>query len=167
MQKKPLNPAAELIRLEALCNRAEHCTHEIVDKLRRKGYSSMQIAEITRSLRDNRFIDDRRFAAAYVHDKYAFSGWGRLKIKNGLRAKFISPDIIDDVMAEEIEPRGYLISAFRAIRARLRTLPPDLPRPEARLKLMRYATSRGYETPVIIKILSSSRLWNSADSHDD
>ena len=167
MPKKPLNPAAELIRLEALCNRAEHCTHEIAEKLRRKGYSSMQVAEITASLRANRFIDDRRFATAYVHDKYTFSGWGRLKIKNGLRAKFISPDIIDEVMAEEIDPRGYLLTAFRAIRSRLRTLPADLPRLEARNKLMRFAASRGYEASVIIKILSSSRLWSSAESHDD
>ena len=34
MQKKPLNPKAELLRLEALCNRAEHCSYEIAEKLR-------------------------------------------------------------------------------------------------------------------------------------
>lgn len=167
MQKKPLNPAAELMKLEALCNRAEHSSREIAEKLRRKGFSTAQTAEIIESLRANRFIDDRRFASAYVHDKFAFSAWGRIKIKNGLRMKGIPADIIDEVMAEEIEPRAYLQNAFRALRGRLRTLPPELPRPEARNKLMRFAAGRGYEMAVILKILSSSRLWSSAESHDD
>ncbi len=167
MQKKPLNPAAELMKLEALCNRAEHCSREIADKLRRKGFSTAQAAEIIEKLQANRFIDDRRFATAYVHDKFAFSAWGRIKIKNGLRMKGIPADIIDEVMAEEIEPRTYLQNAFRAIRGRLRILPPELPRHEARNRLMRFAAGRGYEMAVIIKILSSARLWNSAESHDD
>ena len=71
MQKKPLNPKAELLRLEALCNRAEHCSSEISEKLRRKGFPQSQIDGMLERLIATRLIDDRRFAAAYVHSKFA------------------------------------------------------------------------------------------------
>ena len=162
MQKKPLNPKAELLRLEALCNRAEHCSYEIAEKLRRKGYPQSQIDGMLERLIASRLIDDRRFAAAYVHSKFAYSSWGRIKIRNGLYAKRISAEIIDEVMEQEIDGRQYTLTAFKAVRAKLRSLPPDTDSLQARQKLMRFAASRGYETSLIFRILSSSALWKSA-----
>lgn len=161
MQKKPLNPKAELLRLEALCNRAEHCSYEIAEKLRRRGFPQSQIDGMLERLIATRLIDDRRFATAYVHSKFAYSSWGRIKIRNGLYAKRIPAEIIDEVMEQEIDARQYTLTAFKAIRAKLRSLSPDTDRLQARQKLMRFAASRGYETSLIFRILSSSALWKS------
>ena len=42
-----------------------------------------------------RFVDERRYAAAYVREKMSCSGWGRRRIEMGLRAKGIPQEYID------------------------------------------------------------------------
>lgn len=164
MQKKTLNPAADLARMQDLCNRAEHCSYEIEKKLRDRGYPQALIRPIIANLEESGLIDNRRFARAYVHSKAAYSGWGRLKIRSGLIAKRIDRDTIESALIEEIDNKDYTLGAFKAIRSKLRSLPPDTPPRDAKMKLMRFGASRGYEASLIIKILSSPRLWNSTKS---
>lgn len=123
-----------------------------------------QIRPMIASLEESGLIDNRRFARAYVHSKAEYSGWGRLKIRSGLIAKRIDRDIIESALNEEIDARDYTIGAFKAIRSKLRSLPADMPPRDAKARLMRFGASRGYEASLIIKILSSPRLWNSIKS---
>lgn len=156
--KRALTPAEATERLEILCARSEQCTSDLRRKLYNWGITSGASDKIIEQLECDRYVDDTRFAKAYVRDKYLFSGWGRMKITAGLIAKRIPRHIIDDAMLE-IDARTYAMNAFKAIRNKLRSLPADMPRHDSRTRLMRFAISRGYETQLIIRILDSQRLW--------
>lgn len=162
-QKKPMKPEAAILRLEDLCARSEQCTADILRKLTTWGISASDSKKIISHLTDNRFIDDNRFAKAYVHDKYRFSGWGRRKITVGLYSKRISKETIEEAL-NEINIKEYASIAFKAFASKLRQMPDDMPQFEKRQRLMRFAAARGYEASLIIKILESDRLWHSSQA---
>lgn len=154
-----------LARLESLCARSEHCTFELQTKLRNWDVPSDAAERILASLRDARYLDDERFARAYVREKYLFQRWGRNKIISGLYAKRLPRPTIDSSL-DEIETRRYAANAFHLVAAKLRNLPEDMPDGEKRARLIRFATGRGYEMSLIIKILNSRRLWQQTSSEE-
>ena len=79
--EKALNIAA------GICSQKEYCTQEIREKLQKWELSENEITHILTSLRQHRFIDDRRFATFYARDKFRFNKWGRQKIAQMLRQK--------------------------------------------------------------------------------
>lgn len=157
--KKPLTSEMAIMRLEALCARSEQCSNEARTRLQRWGITGGEAERIVKHLTDNRFIDDGRYARAYVHDKYMYSRWGRRKIVAGLYAKRLDRETIDEAVSEAIDMRDYAAAAFSAVAAKLRMLPEDMPQSEKRRRLLLFGAGRGYETALIIKILDSNRLW--------
>ena len=68
-----------LERLQRQCARMEYCVSDI----RRKALKAMEgdpdaADRIVASLVKDRFVDDRRFAAAFAREKSALQGWGRI-----------------------------------------------------------------------------------------
>lgn len=154
---KILTPDEALQRLEALCARSEQCSSDLMKKLRRWGIPQDAAEEILENLKSTRHLDDSRFASAYVRDKYLFAGWGRNKIKAGMYAKGITRSDINTALAS-INTREYAKTAFRAIKAKLRTTDrTDMNK--CRDKLLRFGLSRGYEMALILRIIDSKSLW--------
>lgn len=150
MLRKQLTPENAQVRLEALCARAEHCTYEMMTKLRGWGITGATAEKIVDHLVDNRFVDDLRFAKSFVRDRYRFSGYGRRKIALSLMAKRVPRDIIDEAM-EEIDDEVYFDNLRHFIGRKASSL--DLSRYEDRNKLYRYALSRGYESDLAARAI--------------
>lgn len=150
MQRKILTPENAIVRLESLCARAEHCTYEILTKLRNWGVTGAEAAMIVKHLKENRFVDDLRFAQSFVRDRYRFSGYGRRKIALALMSKRLERDIIDEAM-NEIDPEIYLDNMMHIISRKAKEL--DLERFEDRNKLYRHIVGRGYETSLASKAI--------------
>ncbi len=102
-----------LDRLRARCSRAEYCCGQIVATLRRWKYEAApsdgktaaeqteeDIAQIISTLVAERFVDDERFANAFVRDKLRFNGWGRQKIAYKLRTLGVASNIIEKALEE-------------------------------------------------------------------
>lgn len=150
MQRKPLTAENAQIRLESLCARSEHCSYEIMTKLRGWGITGNDAEKILDSLTANRFVDDQRFAKSFVRDRYRFSGYGRRKIAMGLMAKRIPRDVIDEAL-EEIDDEIYFENAMHIVSRKAKDL--DLNLFEERNKLYRHVISRGYESNIAAKAI--------------
>lgn len=74
---KTITPEQARQRIEHLCAKAERCTYEMSRKLLGWGIEERKAREIIDNLVDQRFIDDSRYAKAFVRDKYRFQHWGR------------------------------------------------------------------------------------------
>lgn len=144
--KTPMKPEAALIRLEELCARSEQCVGEIRRKLSAWGISAGDSDTIVRSLLRRRFVDDRRFATAFVRDKYRFARWGRRKIEMALRQKKIEPEVIDDAI-DSIDEDEYGEILAHLIAAKARTL--QLGEYSDRQRLFRFGVARGFETQLV------------------
>lgn len=148
---KVIAPEKALIRCEELCARAERCEHELREKMRAWRIDSRDIDAIINSLVTRRFLDDSRFARAFVRDKYRFARWGRRKIVMTLKQKRIDSDIIDEAL-EEINQEEYT----SILRSLLRAKAAHMERPlsyDDRMKLLRFAVARGFETQLVSSLL--------------
>ncbi len=143
----PINPEAALSRLQALCARAEHCESEMRDKLRTWGIAPADADKIIAALIRDRYIDDARFASAYVRDKSGLARWGRIKIRMALAQKRISRDVIAAAL-DEIDQQTYLSNLTSLLCSKSKSTPD-------KIKLFRFAATRGYESDVIRQALKS------------
>ncbi len=145
---KPPSAEKELQRLEALCARSEQCESEILGKLRRRGLCASDAARVLESLKSRRFVDNARYASAFVRDKYRFMRWGRRKIAYALSAKGVSQADIEAAM-DEIDADEYRTILAGLISARARVMGDEAYTYEGRTRLFRMAASRGYEADEI------------------
>ena len=139
---KTVSAEQALIRLEAQCAGAEHCTFEIQQKLRRWKIISHDAEKIIESLKSRNFLNDNRFAKAYVSDKAKFAKWGQRKIIAGLLAKHIDYKIINTCI-EQLDPEIFTENLLHLLKAKA-AQHADTNTYEGRTRLYRYALSRGY-----------------------
>ncbi len=155
IKKRTLTPDEALARLETLCVRAEHCTHELRQKLKLWAIDTADADTIITSLSERKFVDDSRYARALVGDKVRFARWGRFKILAALTAKHIDRAIITAALAD-IDTDLYEENLSHLLRAKARTMSPDEPHTyEGRTKLYRHALSRGYEPQLAARLVRS------------
>ena len=143
-QKKVLD------RLEAQCSKREYCAEDV----RIKAFKALDgdmagAAEIVESLVRDKFVDDLRYAGAFAREKSSLTGWGPVKIRYALRAKKIAPETIDEALGE-IDTEKASDKLVRLIEAKRKSLEGD---PQIKLKLIKFALSRGYEYDTIKEYL--------------
>lgn len=152
--KKVITAEIALARLEDLCARAEHSAGEIREKLRRWGIAASDGDKIIESLKSRRFVDDSRFAEAYVADKVKFARWGKRKIYQGLLQKRVDSAIIKE-MLEGIDPDLYVDNLRFILQSKIRSTPDLIETYEGRTKLYRMAIQRGYDPSLAGQIIRS------------
>lgn len=135
------------------CARAERCSSDALRSMRRWGLSDSDAQVVLRRLVAEHFIDDGRYAAAYVREKMRFSGWGARKIAMALRTKRISPDNIASAL-EQMEPEADLERLEEMLRrkAAKTTARNDY---ELKGKLVRFGVGRGFDLEQVIATVES------------
>lgn len=110
--------------------------------MRTWGVDQASHAGILKTLTDQKFIDDRRYAEAYVREKSGLNGWGEYKIRRMLSAKGIDRKTADAALAqlEGKKTAGKLREML--VRKMRGTKEDDLYKLKS--KLMRYGLSLGY-----------------------
>ena len=74
--KKDITEQEAFLQLAALCAQAEHCEQEMRDKLKRWELDTAAADRIIARLQKERYIDDARYARAFVKDKIRYNKWG-------------------------------------------------------------------------------------------
>lgn len=158
--KTPPTPESAFNRMADLCARSEQCEADIRQKLYRLGMPSWHVQEVISRLKDERFIDNARFARSFARDKCRFSAWGRNKIRLALMAKRISATDIAEGLAA-IDPQDYNEALKRVVISKAKTLEMSGPEErENRIKLFRHILSRGFESELAsraVRTFTSSR----------
>lgn len=152
--KRPVTKEDMLLKMAGLCARSEQCEFDIAKKLYAKQLSHADIEWVLTELRDRKFLDNARYAAAYALDKVRFAVWGRLKIRAGLAAKRITGTMADEAL-EQIDEDDYEAAIERAAKAKAASL--DLSKREDRIKLYRHLLSRGFESSLAV---TQVKKWN-------
>ena len=149
--KKDITEQEAYLQLAALCAQAEHCQQEMRDKMRRWELDeTVQNRIIDRLIRE-RYIDDERYARAFVKDKIRYNKWGRRKVKQGLWQKRIDADIQQRVL-DEIDENEY-IEVLRPLLKQKRKSIKASSDYEQNQKLVRFALGRGFTFDIIRQCL--------------
>ena len=139
--------------LMRMCARAERSSGDALRLMKRWEVPDEDARKVLARLQSERFIDDSRYAEAFVREKLNLSGWGAYKIKSALRAKGVSSEIINEVVVPMLNETDMSERLEEVLRRKLRTLKYSSPY-EAKTKLIRFAASRGYDMEQAIECAS-------------
>ena len=136
--KDPLKVAD---RMRALCSRREYCRKDILKKVMTAlDGDAAKAEEVVGKLVEERYVDDRRYAAAFARDKASIAGWGAAKIRYMLAAKGVDREIIASAL-EEVDVSRADARLEKLMENKARSLKDD---PQRRMKLLRFGVGRGY-----------------------
>ena len=131
-----------LDRLQNLCARQECCSADMLQKaLKALDYDRAAAQEVVDALVSDGYVDDARYAAAFAREKSSITGWGPVKIKFALAAKGIKGETAQAAL-EEIDPGKADSKLRKLLENKWKALRED---PQGKLKLIKFALSRGYE----------------------
>ncbi len=141
-ERRTKTPEQALSSLMRLASRAEKSSGDALRLLRTWGVDPAAHEGILRTLIDHKFIDDSRYAEAYVREKSRLNGWGAYKIRRMLAAKGIDRRTADEALARigGAEAAGKL----RDMLARKARAAKEEDIYKLKGKLLRYGLSLGY-----------------------
>ncbi len=148
---KPLTPDQVLDKMAKYCAYQERCVKDVKDKLKTFDISEEEKTKILDYLLDNRFVNDDRFAKAFVRGKVNQSGWGVNKIRFHLIQKGIDKDIIDEALGQT-DNEVYRQRLIDILKTKSKTIKADSDF-EKKRKLAAYAMQKGFEGNLIWEVL--------------
>ena len=154
--KKEKTEEEAFLQLAALCANAEHCQYEMLEKMKRWELSEEAQARVMAQLIEERYVDDRRYARAFVKDKIRYNKWGRRKVQQGLWMKRIDKDIQDEVL-DEIDEKEYLNVLKPLLKQKRKSIKANSDY-ELNQKLVRFAYGRGFTFDIIRQCLDVSDI---------
>jgi regulatory protein len=128
-----------------------YSTHDLQQRLRRRGYAAEAIAAAVTRLTAARYLDDAEYARAWARSRARRLSMGPARLARELRARGVSEEHIAAALAEvraEDDPRTL---AEAAAARRLKGL-QGVPAEAARRRLAAYLARRGFSTDIILRV---------------
>jgi len=144
--------AKVLSRLQNQCSKREYCSSDIYRKAMTAFEGNSELAQqLLDSLKEDRFVDDMRYASAFAREKSRLSGWGPAKISFALFRKGIDKSVAKEALKEidENEAQRKMVSVLEA---KWKVLKED---PQGKFKLIKFGLTRGYEYDAIAPVVES------------
>ncbi len=150
--KKDMTEQEAYLQLAALCAQAEHCQQEMRDKMRRWELDETVQNRIVARLVKERYVDDERYARAFVKGKIRYNKWGRRKVQQALWQKHIDADVQQRVL-DEIDEIEYLDILRPLLKQKRKSIKAENDY-ELNQKLVRFALGRGFGFDIIRQCLN-------------
>ena len=148
---KPLTPDQVLDKMAKYCAYQERCVKEVRDKLKTFDIAEEDKTKILDYLLDNRFVNDERYANAFVRGKVNQSGWGINKIRFHLIQKGIDKDTIEEALGQTDE-EAYRQRLIDILKTKSKTVKAENDF-EKKRKLATYAMQKGFEGSLVWETL--------------
>lgn len=140
-----------LHKAASYCSISEHCIMDVEAKLKNWGMTEADSEKLIQRLISDDFINEKRYAAAFVKDKFRFNKWGKIKISYALQQKGIDKSVIK-IALDIIDEGEYEEMLGEILKAKLKSIKWEFEY-EKMGKLFQFAQSRGFESQVIDKII--------------
>ena len=152
-KKRDKTPDEALAALMRLCARAEKSEGDARRLMRGWGVAEKDAEQVLGRLVRDRFIDDSRYAEAFVREKLRLSGWGEYKIRTALQRKGVSKERIDAALSQADRPAmGERLAQQLERKARTVKYASQY---ELKTRLIRYGLSLGYDYEAVMDAASA------------
>lgn len=162
-KKRTKTPDEALASLMRLCARAEKSEGDARRLMRGWGLAERDAQQVLDRLLSDRFIDDNRYAEAFVREKLRLSGWGEYKIRTALQRKGVRKETIDAALSQaDRSGMGERLAQQLCRKARTVKYATQY---ELKTKLIRYGLSLGYDYEAVLD--AASAMVRETDRCDD
>lgn len=162
--KKEMTEQEAYLQLAALCAQAEHCEQEMRDKMKRWEIDEMAQNRIIQRLVEERYVDNERYARAFVKDKIRYNKWGRRKVQQALWLKRIDNDIQQRIL-DEIDDKEYLDVLRPLLKQKRKSIKAESDY-ALNQKLVRFALGRGFTFDIIRQCIQVDEELDYTDETD-
>jgi regulatory protein len=138
-----------LDRARRYCNYQERCIYDVKMKLLEWKASAGAIEKIIRTLEDEDYINEERYAVSFATGKLRNNKWGRAKIFHALMKKHI-PELYVQMGLNELDEQEY-IETLKSVLASKKIDEPDTYKRNN--KLVRFAVQRGFQASLAWKVI--------------
>ena len=164
--KRPKTAEQALTSLMRLCARAERSSGDAMRLMATWMVPEADRQGVLQRLIKDRFIDDSRYAEAFVREKSNLSAWGEYKIRTALRRKGIADNIINSAL-QQMPTEQNLERLTERLRRKMRTIKYDTTY-QLKTKLIRHALSLGFTMDDVLKCVEDvMRDINTEEECDD
>ncbi|MDA3780965.1 MAG: regulatory protein RecX [Bacteroidales bacterium] len=140
-----------LKKAQNLCAKSEKCGYDIKNKLYLLKIDKNDINDIINSLKNDGFIDDKRYAEVYVKEKFNLNSWGKIKIKYMLFQKDINESIINKEL-EKIPEDKYNETLEHLLEKKYSSL-INIDVNKQKQRLLSLGSSRGFESGKVFDVV--------------
>lgn len=121
----------------------------IRQKLLLKGFKKEEIESCIQSAKEKELLDDQRYAVTFVGECRQLKKWGTVRIKNELKKRGISSEIITKVVSDET-PDEIEVTGLRVL---VKKKYSPLTEVKNQQKAIRFLQYKGYSWDVIKKVI--------------
>lgn len=150
-KSKSLTPTQAKARAQYYCAYQERSQQEVRDKIYSWGLHKKDVENLIATLIEDNYLNEERFANAYVSGKFRINNWGRNKIIQGLKAKNVSENLIKSALKSLDEEEYVLTVEKQATKKWESTKDPNIY--SRKQKTYTYLLSKGYEHAIIQEVL--------------
>ena len=151
MYKKYLTKEQAIQKLKHFCGYQERCHLEVREKLYDLGVSNTLHDEIVSTLIEENYLNEERFAIAFVGGKFRVKQWGRVKIKHELKQKQVSEYNIRKAM-KEIDEQDYYNTLPKLYEEKWNSLKGEKNRFIKLSKTRNYLLQKGFESDAVKEV---------------
>jgi len=150
-KRTKLSKEDALSLMQKYCAYQDRCQSEIRTRLIEHSVYGDALEQIIAELITDDFINEERFAKAYVSGKFRIKKWGKMKIIKELKFRKIYTYSINKAL-KQIDYDEYLDTLNTLLEKKHRTLRAK-DKWDRRKKLTAFATQKGYEYEVIKEVM--------------
>lgn len=140
-----------LHRASRYCADQDRAAFDVLRKLNDWKVPDTIHQEIIDILKNENFIDERRFACTFVRSKFRNNRWGRIKIAYALRQKNIPENLIGESL-KEIKEKDYRSTLQELVTKKAKTIKAESEY-EMNQKIAQSMAAKGYETDLIYELV--------------
>ena len=142
-----------LKKLEHYCAYQERCHVEVGNKLKQLGVVARDRDLIVVSLLANNYLNEERFARSFARGKHRIKFWGKNRIVNELKARFISTPNIKSALSELSDEEYY--ETFEKLSERIWDSTLEKNPLKKRKKCCDYLLRKGWESDLVFEKIQS------------
>ncbi|MDD2419904.1 MAG: regulatory protein RecX [Bacteroidales bacterium] len=148
-----LNKEMALGAMQRVCSGRELCVTDVLRRLRKYSISQDDLSWVVESLLKDGFVDESRYAKAFVRDKVLLSGWGVKKIIWALKNKGIDKLVIDEAI-KEITLSEEPVRLEAILKNKLKSYRKTDNAKQLNNKMVRFALSRGFSLDISLSVVN-------------
>jgi regulatory protein len=145
-----------LAAIKNYCAYQERCHSEVRSKLISLACYGEDLEEAIGILIEENYLNEERFATTYAGSKFRLQSWGKIKIKQQLKAKQVSDYCIRKAMAS-IDEAAYEEKLYHLMQKKIDSLSAESNQWKKKQKVFNYLLQKGFEQDII------HSLWNSQE----
>ena len=149
--RKSFTPAVAKVKIASYCAYQERCQKEVRDKLYEYGLPSYEVENLVTAMILEGFVNEERFAKAFVRGKFRMKKWGRVRIVRELKFRVDSDNLVRTAL-KEIDEQEYWDTLVYLAEKKVGEMKEN-DNFKRKMKLYQFLVYKGYESDLVQQVI--------------